>query len=124
MRMLITTKGGHKEPSKGEIAEQLAQADKEGFWLDIEKPDDDDIEVLEKVFKFHHLTIEDVKHRNQRPKLDEFSGYSFAVLFTASWSATHMGFLEHHFYLGRHYVVAVHQEPSAVLTEVRWPSGS
>ena len=24
MRMLITTKGGHKEPSKGEIAEQLA----------------------------------------------------------------------------------------------------
>jgi magnesium transporter len=119
MRTLITTKGAHKEPSKSEISEHLARADKEGFWLDIEKPDDDDFEVLEKIFKFHHLTLEDVRHRNQRPKLDEFSGYSFAVIFTAEWSDTHMGFLEHHFYLGRHYVVTVHAEPAPVLAELR-----
>jgi|SRR5438093_7561473 len=118
-RMLITTKGAHKEPSKSEIAEHLEKADKEGFWLDIEKPDDDDFEVLEKIFKFHHLTIEDVRNRNQRPKLDEFPEYSFAVIFTASWSDTSMGFLEHHFYLGRHYVVTVHQEAAPVLTELR-----
>jgi magnesium transporter len=118
-RVLITTKGTHKEPSKAEIKAHLKSAPQEGFWLDIANPSDDDFEVLEKVFSFHHLTIEDVKHKNQRPKLDEFTGYSFAVIFTAAWKKSALSFLEHHFYLGAHYVVTVHAEAAPVLDELR-----
>src|SRR5207237_2883328 len=91
----------------------------EPFWRHIETPTDEDCEVLEKDFHFHHLTIEDVKNRNQRPKLDEFEGYTFAVIFTADWSDSQIHFLEHHFYLGRNYVITVHVEPAPVLDELR-----
>ena len=118
-RMLITTKGTFSEPSKADIKTHLKRAAEEGFWLDIEKPDDDDFEVLEKLFSFHHLTIEDVKHRNPRPKLDEFTDYSFAVIFAADWSTNKVRFHEHHFYLGRNYVVTIHTDPAPVLAELR-----
>jgi magnesium transporter len=117
--MIITTQGSLIEPSRAGLRSHMKERLEQGFWLDIEKPTDEDLEILEKDFHFHHLTIEDVKHRNQRPKLDEFDGYSFAVIFTADWSDNQIRFLEHHFYLGRNYVVTVHDEPAPVLTELR-----
>jgi magnesium transporter len=118
-RMLITTKGSYIEPSKGGLSSHLKQAEREGFWLDIEAPDEDDYEVLEKIFGFHPLTIEDVKHLSQRPKLEEYTGYSFMVVFGTDWSNDRLTFLEHDIYLGPHYIVTVHQQPAPVLTEVR-----
>ena len=61
--------------------DHLINVSHETFWLDIEAPDDDDYRLLTDTFKFHQLTIEDVKHQNQRPKLDGYDGYVFAVVF-------------------------------------------
>lgn len=118
-RMLITTKGSYVEPSKGGLRAHLKQAENEGFWLDIEAPDEDDYEVLEKIFDFHMLSIEDVRHKNQRPKLEEYTGYSFMVAFASEWAKDRLAFLEHDIYLGRHYIITVHEEPAPVLTELR-----
>jgi magnesium transporter len=118
-RRLITTKGSYIEPSQEGLRSHLKQAEAEGFWLDIEAPDAVDLEILEMIFDFHHLTIEDVIHQNQRPKLEEYHGYSFAVVFTADWDGDRISFLEHHIYLGPHYLVTVHQEPAPELAQLR-----
>jgi magnesium transporter len=118
-RKLITTMGSYVEPSKAALTEHLEKMEREGFWLDIQNPDAEDLDILEHSFGFHHLTIEDIKYKNQRAKLDEYNGYTFGVLFTADWSDGRMEFIEHHFYLGRDYVVTVHGEPAPVLDELR-----
>ena len=119
MRTLITTTGTYKEPDADTVRQHLAVCEKEGFWLDVEAPDDEDYEILIEAFGFHHLTIEDLKHQNQRPKLEEFKGYSFMVLFEAQWALDAIQFREHHQFIAKDYLVTVHQDPAPVLTELR-----
>lgn len=94
-------------------------APEDGFWLDIEAPDEKDYALLEETFKFHPLTIEDIRHQNQRPKVDEYSGYNFTVMFVAVWDNGDVALREQHLFVGEHYVVTVHQEPSPQLKELQ-----
>ncbi len=107
------------QASTDHVKQCFAAARESGFWLDIEAPDDDDYRLLEDVFRFHALTIEDVRHQDQRPKVDEYPDYNFAVIFQAAWSAEEVAFLEHHLYVGPSYLVSIHQEPSPPLAELQ-----
>ena len=49
-------------------------------WIHIESPRTADRDWLEDNFDFHHLDLEDVYSRNQRPKLDQYADYVFIVL--------------------------------------------
>ncbi len=95
------------------------QKGKQGFWLDIENPGKDDYELLEKTFGFHPLTLEDIRHQNQRPKVDEYTGYAFVVLFTAELDGKRVQIREHHLYVSPQYLVSVHIEPSDPLNRLR-----
>lgn len=110
--------GPEIEPVHADLSKCL-QEGKHGFWLDIEKPNAEDFELLEKTFKFHPLTIDDIQHHNQRPKIEEFEGYAFAVLFTAEIRGKRVQVREHHLYISSQYLVSVHLEPSQPLTQVR-----
>jgi magnesium transporter len=101
------------------IKEHLRKCHEEGFWMDIEAPDDEDFEILTKAFEFHPLTIEDVKHGDQRPKLEEYKGYSFMVLFEATLKDDQLDFEEYFLYLADDYLVTVHTDPQPYLTELR-----
>jgi magnesium transporter len=119
VRALITTKGAVEDPSKQVIAARLKSCHEEGFWLDIQGPTDEDFKILEKIFLFHHLTMEDVRHQNQRPKLEEYHGYTFVVLFQGVLEpAGEVEFREHHLFIAKDYLVTVHDEPSEILTEL------
>ena len=117
-RHLIATQGPLTEPQADHIATCLAEG-KQGFWLDIENPDDSDYELLEKTFKFHPLAIEDIRHQNQRPKLDEYTGYVFVVLFTAEFDGDRIQIREQHLFLSPQYLVSVHIEPAPPLDRLR-----
>lgn len=119
MRTLLTLDGRTESPAFEEISSCLADAEKRGFWLDIEAPDDVDYELLAGTFKFHSLAIEDIKHQNQRPKVDEYADYNFAVIFQAAWEGDEVAFREHHLFVGPTYLVSVHIEPSATLAELK-----
>jgi magnesium transporter len=118
-RQLITIHGSYVEPSKSGLTHHLKEAQEEGFWLDIADPDEEDFEILAKVFGFHRLTIEDVQHKQQRPKLEEYQGYSFMVVFSAEWLKDKVHFLEHFIFLGSHYVVTVHDRKTDSLEKLR-----
>lgn len=118
MRTLITTEGRQESTATDQILHCFSQAQELGFWLDIEAPDEADYQLLEGTFKFHPLTIEDIKHQNQRPKVDEYPDYNFTVIFQVLWEHDQAQFREHHLYVGPHYLITVHQEPSAALAQV------
>jgi len=114
MRTLLTL-SGKNETHVDDVARCFHVKDQEGFWLDIEAPDQADFDLLENTFKFHPLTIEDIKHQNQRPKVDDYSTYNFTVLFVAVWGNDDVVLREHHLFVGPHFLVTVHNEPSAEL---------
>jgi len=118
VRTLFTTLG-KQENDVSDIHTCFELSHRDGFWLDIEQPNDDDYNLLEHVFKFHPLTIEDIKHQNQRPKLDEYTDYNFAVLFQATWENETIVPLEHHLFVGPTYLVTVHLEPSPPIKELQ-----
>ena len=120
MRSLVTTRGADADPDDKKVAARLRRCHEAGFWLDIEAPDDADYGLLEKTFGFHPLTLEDIRHQNQRPKLEEFHGYAFVVLFQANLEKSDdIRLLEHHVFLAKDYLVTVHAEPSPILSALR-----
>jgi magnesium transporter len=118
VRTLITTAGKQPSEATDDIVRCFEESHQMGFWLDIEAPDDADYRLLEESFKFHPLTIEDIKHQNQRPKVDEYPDYNFVVLFQALWEKDQVDVLEHHLYVGPTYLITVHQEHSPALVGV------
>jgi magnesium transporter len=49
-------------------------------WINIERPGPLEQGWLEEHFEFHPLDYEDIRSRNQRPKIDEYDDYLFIVL--------------------------------------------
>jgi Mg2+ and Co2+ transporter CorA len=119
MRTLFTTGGKAAEASPEAIAECFARAGESGFWLDVEAPGDDDYRLFQEAFKFHPLTIENIQHHDQRPKVDEYPDYNFAVTFQAAWTGDDMAFAPHYLYIGPRYLVSVHDDPSPALIELQ-----
>jgi len=118
MRTLLTTEGA-VDATKAAISRCFSSARKGGLWLDIERPDADDYKLLQETFKFHPLTIEDIQHQNQRPKVDEYPDYNFAVIFQADWLGDDVAFREHHLFVGPYYLISVHVEPAPALAALQ-----
>ena len=119
MRTLITTTGKNPTMKIEDIMRCFNDANTMGFWLDIETPDEADYDLLEHTFHFHALTIEDIRHQDQRPKVDDYDNYNFAVLFVAALKGDDIALLEHHLFVGPNYLITVHQEPSQELKELQ-----
>lgn len=81
-------------------------------WVDVSDPTSQDFDDLAREFNFHPLAIEDCRHRHQRPKVEEYQGYYFLVLYDASFDEEHQLVLrELNIFLGANYLVTVHSEP-------------
>ena len=81
-------------------------------WVDVSDPTSLDFDNLARQFGFHPLSIEDCRHQHQRPKVEEFPGYYFIVLYEAALND--LGRLqlgELGIFLGGNYLVTVHSEP-------------
>lgn len=79
-------------------------------WVDIQKPTQKDLQLLEKYFAFHPLAIEDCMASIQRPKIDRYDNYLFIVLHAATLGAhkDKATSLELDSFVGQNYVVTVH----------------
>ena len=53
------------------------------IWADVSDPTSRDFEALAEEFGFHPLSIEDCRNAHQRPKVEEYPGYYFIVLYEA-----------------------------------------
>jgi magnesium transporter len=100
----------------------LARLQKSEFvWADYEAPSDDDFVALAEMIKLHPLTVQDARTFHQRPKLDEYAGYMFVVVFGVDPGTESGGPLlrEVHMIISGDYVITIHRRPFAPLSELR-----
>lgn len=93
------------------------------LWVDVSNPSSKDLECLQEQFGFHHLAIEDCRNAHQRPKIEDYHGYYFIVLYEADLTERNELILrELSLFLGSNYVVTVHHSPiqSLVNGEKLW----
>jgi len=87
-------------------------------WVRCLSPTDADLLWLQNTFGFHSLTIEDCRHRNQRPKFEPYDGYAFMVLFALSWESDRLDTTEIHCFLTSHCVITVEDRDSPAIAAV------
>jgi magnesium transporter len=81
-------------------------------WVDVSDPTSLDFDSLARQFGFHPLSIEDCRHQHQRPKVEEFPGYYFIVLYEAVMNgAGRLQLGELGIFVGKNYLVTVHSDP-------------
>ncbi len=93
------------------------------LWVDIDINSRQQGALLDKVFGFHHLAIEDVLNPNSRAKVEEYDGYLFVIIRAVR-------FVEHTddpydletvnlaMFIGRNYLVTCHAGPAAAVDQV------
>ncbi len=106
------------------VQQHLAQATLP-LWLDVLSPPcegaacpaEDDLTWLAHTFGFHPLTLEDCRHFNQRSKLEEYDGYLFISMTLHKHSPDKRDILldEIQVFLGKNYLVTVHNAPLPAL---------
>jgi magnesium transporter len=92
------------------------------IWADVSDPTSRDFEELAEEFAFHHLSIEDCQNAHQRPKVEEYTGYYFIVLYEAELAGPtdRLELRELNIFLGKNYLVTVHSRPiRAIATAAR-----
>lgn len=84
------------------------------IWCDLDQPTDAEIRsVLEGIFKFHPLAIEDCLTSSEQPKIDEFENHLFLVIHAVDFDAMTHEFrtTELNLFIGRNFLVTVHRAP-------------
>jgi Mg2+ and Co2+ transporter CorA len=67
---------GIEEISSDTIPELLKGGDSD-LWLHFDTPTNDELQFLQNHLKIHDVTLEDIVHQNQRPKLESFDDYIY-----------------------------------------------
>ena len=66
----------------GEISDLLGR---QGclVWVDVVDPTEDDLQLIQHEFSLHPLTVEDLRHHGQRPKLERYEDHAFIVAYAS-----------------------------------------
>lgn len=82
-------------------------------WINIESPGPAEENWLRENFEFHDLDYEDVRSRNQRPKIDEYDDYLFIIFHLAVFDKRvgRLNAAELDMFIGPDYVITLPNDP-------------
>jgi magnesium transporter len=89
----------------------------EFFWLDLQDPSVEDIDLLRDPFGFHPLAVEDSEHFGQRPKAEDYEDFVFLVIY--GWAPDADGLVEVHCFFSERFLVTVRRDEAPALDELR-----
>ncbi len=99
------------------------------FWVDLDQPDDNELAILDDVFGFHPLAIEDTIQYNQRPKIESYNhigdmcdaGYYYMVIHGPDLSSfkEKLKTKELDMFLSERYLVTIHEEQMSSIQDAR-----
>jgi magnesium transporter len=124
-RLVVCASDGqfYSQVNPSDIDELLAREDT-FLWLDLQNPQQQDIELLHEEFKFHPLAIEDATRHHERPKLEAFDSYYFMVFYTLSYNDARRQLASQAvgLFIGANYIVSVHEGEISTIDETikRW----
>jgi len=93
---------------------RLVRADKGlVLWVDLEAPTESEIkQILEGVFQFHPLAIEDCVTPSSLPKIEDYEDYLFLVMHGVDFTRTEkFNTTELDLFLGKEFLVTFHGKP-------------
>ncbi len=112
---LLYNKGDNEIIKKltNEEMKKVVQSGEGLLWLDLVNPGKEELDILEKVFELHPLTLEDCINTITRPKIDRFEKYMFIVIHAAATTprAQRVRTVELNICLGKNFIITIHQEP-------------
>ena len=99
----------------------LSPESKVTLWVDLSDPSADEARVLTDVFHFHSLSVEDALSRIHSPKIEPYPGYLYLILHGIDFDRVGEEFATRDidFFLGRNYLVTVHDGHSRSITKLR-----
>ena len=91
------------------------------LWVDLMAPGEAERRLLSEVFSFHPLAVEDAVSALQFPKIETYPGYLYVVLHGIHAEPQHTQFATRDvdFFLGRNYLVTVHDGDSHSINTIR-----
>jgi len=103
---------------------EILQAGEGELWVDIDSTSMHQHALLEKVFEFHPLAIEDTLSPGSRVKFEEYDRYVFVVMAVIRFDEGtpepfDLATSNIYFFLGRNFLVTVHAVPSKSCVAVR-----
>jgi len=107
-----------------ELRETVSRLDGGSWvWIDAVDPDPEDVEEIQRQLDLHELAVEDVRHRNQRPKLDLYPGHAFAVFRPLALGSDGLVEAELFAFVSARFLVTIRFEPAFDLGKAksRWP---
>jgi magnesium transporter len=98
------------------------------FWLDMNEPTDEEYGLLDDVFGFHPLAIEDTIAYNQRPKIEQYNhtgdtcreGYFYMVIHGPDLETfkEKLQTKELDMFVSHRYLLTIHEKPMKSVSEV------
>ncbi|HEY7116688.1 MAG TPA: magnesium/cobalt transporter CorA [Tepidisphaeraceae bacterium] len=98
------------------------------FWLDMAKPTDEEYALLDEVFGFHPLAIEDSINYSQRPKIESYQhlgdvcqqGYFYMVFHGPDLETfkEHLRTKEIDIFMSERYLVTIHEDDFKTIEEI------
>jgi magnesium transporter len=91
------------------------------LWVDLAAPTEEERRILGDVFHFHPLAVEDATSALQYPKIEPYQGYLYLVLhgIDPTPKQTQFATRDVDFFLGRNYLVTVHDGESRSIGKLR-----
>ncbi len=97
------------------------------FWVDLDRPNEDELALLDDVFGFHPLAIEDTINYQQRPKIESYdhfggqhdSGYFYMVIHGPDRQTftERVRTKELDIFVSERYLITVHDEPMSSIEQ-------
>jgi magnesium transporter len=114
-------RGGQTEGASRIDPEWLQPGADVTLWVDLEKPTEDEARILTEVFHFHPLSVEDALSQIHFPKVEPYPGYLYLILHGIDFDRSEREFATRDvdFFLGRNYLVTVHDGYSRSIARLR-----
>lgn len=127
MEIFVYKKGGEKVETdfSAEDLPALLADENNVVWVDFPVNTKEDLKIAEdillKVFKFHHLTVEDCREARNQPKVEEFADYLFFIVHGIKSETNTANFVTKELdgYLGNNFVVTNRNEDFRSIDNVK-----
>ncbi|KHD84587.1 magnesium/cobalt transporter CorA [Heyndrickxia ginsengihumi] len=96
--------------------DDIPSANMKWYWIDFDRPSEDEVSKLRTPLQYHPLAIEDCIHKLQRPKLDYYEDHSFFVI--QSIAHKHLKKEEINIFLSERFITTFHYSKSEEINKV------
>jgi len=101
---------------------ELFESENVDLWVDLEAPTAEEAKILDTVFHFHELAIEDCTATDiEEAKLDDYEDYLFLVFHSVHFHRKNLTFdiIELDLFFGKNFVVTYHKKPTPGIRQIK-----